>query len=243
MSPKSRGRTRPHPARRLPAGVPSQGGGLALPALAEVYAAYVRAADELPGLPGALQAELWVSAQLGALESAAPHAEGFRVALADLAGRLDAAGSPGARLFLRVLAAIGPRPLRPLAGRLAGEGTEPGWAGELGQVTAGPAWLIQEGPLDGDRLICEYRYPGGTGQHALAVRLSAELPTEIVVVGDVPGMFADVRRAVQAELCVIMPWDPTAAAARLRASLDAPGGLPADCYPALTLARHRVEPR
>ncbi|RFU38157.1 hypothetical protein DZF91_29175, partial [Actinomadura logoneensis] len=67
---------------------------LLLPGLREVYRVFVRAADELPALPGALPAEVWVSAQLGTLEAAAPHAEGRRAALGDLVTCLRAAGTP-----------------------------------------------------------------------------------------------------------------------------------------------------
>ena len=215
-----------------------------LPGLREVYGAYARAAGELPGLPGALQAEVWTSAQLGALEAAAPHEQGRRAALADLVTVLREAGTPGARAFLLVLAAIGPAGLRRIAARAAADlrgRPEPPWAGALGEVTPGQAWLIQEGPLDGDRLVCEFRYPGGAGLHALAVRLSyGDVPAEIVVVGDVPAMMAAARQAMQAELCVVQPCDAAAAGARLRAALERAEALPEDCYPALALARHRA---
>ncbi|TDD60422.1 hypothetical protein E1293_45730, partial [Actinomadura darangshiensis] len=126
-------------------------------------------------------------------------------------------------------------------------------------VVPGQAWLIQEGPLDGDRLVCEFRYEGaGTaGMHALAVRLShGDVPSEVVVVGDVPALMAAARQAMQAELCVVQPYDAAAVGARLRAALNGAvaggsGGssphprqstepLPEACYPALALARHRA---
>lgn len=214
-----------------------------LPALREVYEAYVRAAGELPALPGALQAEVWTSAQLGTLEAAAPNAQGRRAALADLMMSLRAAGTPGAYAFLRALEAIGPEEGRRAAGKAA-DGVrnlaEPSWLSALGRVTPSQVWLIQEGPLDGDRLICEFRYENGD-LHALAVRLQhGDVPSEIVIVGDVPALMTAARQAMQAELCVVQPYDPRAVGARLRAALDDPGPLPEDCYPALTLARHRA---
>ncbi|WP_225993669.1 hypothetical protein [Actinomadura rudentiformis] len=217
---------------------------LMLPGLREVYEAYVRAADELPALPGALQAEVWTSAQLGALEAAAPDLRGRRAALADLMMSLRAAGTPGAYAFLRVLEAIGPVEGRRAAGKAA-DGVrnlaEPAWLSALGKVTPSQVWLIQEGPLDGDRLICEFRYEGGGDLHALAVRLAhGDVPSEIVVVGEVPALMAAARQAMQAELCVVQPYDPKAVGGRLRAALDTPGGLPRDCYPALAIARHRA---
>ncbi|GAA1855657.1 hypothetical protein GCM10009736_23140 [Actinomadura bangladeshensis] len=233
-----------------------------LPGLREVYEAYVREADSLPALPGPLQAEVWASAQLGALEAAAPHEQGRLAALGDLIGCLRAAATPGARAFLRAIAAIGPVRGRAAAGRAAdalGDVAAAPWEGSLGRVVPGQAWLIQEGPLDGDRLVCEFRYEGaGTaGMHALAVRLSyGDAPSEVVIVGDVPALMAAARQAMQAELCVVQPYDAAAVGARLRTVLTeaVPGGrggssphrkhgaepLPEACYPALPLARHRA---
>jgi hypothetical protein len=65
-----------------------------------------------------------------------------------------------------------------------------------------------------------------------------------VIVGDVAALMAAARQAMQAELCVVQPYEAAAAGARLRAALPAgrPGTepLPEACYPALALARHRV---
>ncbi|TDC43446.1 hypothetical protein E1281_35210 [Actinomadura sp. KC345] len=223
----------------------SAGPELMLPGLREVYAAYVRETGVLPSLPGPLEAEVWVSARLGSLESAAPHAQGRRAALGDLITCLRAAATPGARAFLRALAAIGPLEGRKAAGRAAaGLGGVPAapWEESLGRVVPGQVWLIQEGPLDGDRLVCEFRYEGaGTrGMHALAVRLShGDAPAEVVIVGDVPALMGAARQAMQAELCVVQPYDPAAVGPRLRAALDGTEP-PEDCYPALALARHRA---
>ncbi|MBO2451039.1 hypothetical protein J4573_28345 [Actinomadura barringtoniae] len=215
-----------------------------LPGLREVYEAFVRAAGELPALPGALQAEVWTSSQLGALEAAAPHAEGRRAALGDLITSMSAAGTPGAYAFLRALEAIGPDEARRTAGRAADGvrnlAAEPSWLSALGRVTPSQVWLIQEGPLDGDRLVCEFRYEDG-GLHALAVRLThGEVPSEIVIVGDVPALMTAARQAMQAELCVVQPYDAELVGTRLRSALQDGGDLPEDCYPALALARHRA---
>ncbi|URM94275.1 hypothetical protein LUW76_07995 [Actinomadura madurae] len=225
---------------------PSAGPELMLPGLREVYAAYVREADALPALPGPLQAEVWASARLGDLEAAAPHVQGRRAALGDLIGCLRAAATPGARTFLRALAAIGPAEGRRAAGRAAdGLGDVPAapWESSLGRAVPGQAWLIQEGPLDGDRLICEFRYEGAgtTGMHALALRLSyGDLPAEVVIVGDLPALMSAARQAMQAELCVVQPYEAPAVGARLRAALAGAEPLPEACYPALALARHRA---
>ncbi|TYK42728.1 hypothetical protein [Actinomadura decatromicini] len=241
----------------------SAGPALMLPGLREVYAAYVREADALPALPGPVEAEAWTSARLGALEAAAPDARTRRAALADLITSLRAAATPGARGFLRALAAIGPAEARRGAGRAADDlDAVPAapWEGSLGRVVPGQAWLIQEGPLDGDRLVCEFRYAdeGTRGLHALAVRLShGDVPSEAVLVGDVPALMAAARQAMQAELCVVQPYDAAIVGRRLRAALapSVPGGrggssplggggaepLPQECYPVMALARHRAE--
>ncbi|WP_116026310.1 hypothetical protein [Thermomonospora umbrina] len=221
------------------------GPDLALPALREVYRAYVRAADGLPGLPDALQAELWASTQLGALESAAPHTAGHRLAMGDLIAVLHRAGTPGARAFLLAIAAIGPEWARRAAAKAAATldaAPGPPWAPDLGRVTPGPAWLIQEGPLDGDRLVLEFRYgpESSAPHHALAVRLMQDGPSEIVLVGDVAGLMADARKAVQAELCSVQQVAPAAAATRIRTALETAPRLPEDAYPAAPLARHRT---
>ncbi|WP_018657824.1 hypothetical protein [Actinomadura flavalba] len=217
---------------------------LMLPALRDVYATLVREAEELPGLPHALQAEVWTSARLGGLEAAAPHAGGRLAALGDLMTCLRAAGTPGARVFLRTLAAIGPDKGRAIAGKAAAQMADvplPAWAGDLGDVTAGLVWLIQEGPLDGDRLVCEFRYPEGRSPHAVAVRLSyGDIPSEVVIVGDVPALMTAARQAMQAELCVVQPYSAAAVGPRLRTALEPSVTLPEDVYPAVTLARQRL---
>ncbi|MCP2339483.1 hypothetical protein [Actinomadura rupiterrae] len=222
---------------------PVQGPRLLLPGLREVYEVFVRAADELPALGSALPAEVWVSAQLGTLEAAAPHAEGRRAALGDLVTSLRAAGTPGARAFLRGLAAIGPAEVRRVAAKAADAmgAAEPSWTAALGSVTPSQVWLIQEGPLDGDRFVCEFRYPDGRDLHAIAVRLSyGDAPSEIVPVGDVPALMTAARQAMQAELCTVQPFSPAAVGERLRAALSGARTIPDDCYPALALARHRL---
>ncbi|MFI0483334.1 hypothetical protein [Actinomadura sp. 9N215] len=227
---------------------PSAGPGLMLPGLREVYAAFVREADALAALPGPLEAEAWTSARLGALEAAAPDARARRAALGDLITCLRAAATPGARAFLSTLAAIGPVEGRKAAGRAAdGLGDVPAapWEGSLGRVVPGQAWLVQEGPLDGDRLVCEFRYEGAgtSGLHAVAVRLGhGDAAAEVVIVGDVPALMAAARQAMRAELCVVQPYEAAAVGPRLRAALnrDDAEPLPEASYPAMALARHRA---
>jgi hypothetical protein len=192
-----------------------------LPALLPVYEAFTAAAAELPGQPDTLHAELWVSRQLGVLESAAPDAAAYEAAVSDLAAHLAGAlPAPGPAAFLAVLAAYGltDRPADP-------------WP----PVIAGEAWLIQDGTLDGDRICLEYRYRDG-GTHALLVRLGP--PFEPMVIGDVPGMMAQLRQGVQQEECAVLRIDPGTAAARVGEALTADPGPNAEPYAAFI--RHRL---
>lgn len=237
MSPQSRNT----PVRPRPAGA-----GLALPGLEGLYAALLRASSELTALAGPLEAELWTSTQLGVLERAAPDERAHRRALADLVGYFRSDRSPGARLFLRALAAIGPRELRADAARAAGGppgGPGPAWVPALGRVLPGETWLIQDGSLGGDQIVCEFRYADGGGPlHALLVRIAQGEATGLMAIGDVPGMMAQVRQGVAAEECAVLRLDPAAAGARLRAALGGDAtGRPEDFHAALAFARHRIE--
>ncbi|HXA61619.1 MAG TPA: hypothetical protein VNW94_20925 [Streptosporangiaceae bacterium] len=210
---------------------------LALPGLEPVYRAFLTASSELTALPDALRAELWTSQQLGVLEAAAPDPRGYRRALADLILVLREAATPEAYTFLRVLAAIGPDEVRADAARVADDlpgAQAPAWTRQAGQVVAGEAWLIQDGTLGADQLVCDFRYAGGGGLHALLTRPA---PLEIMVIGDVPGMMAQVRQAVVNEECAVLRISPVAAGERLRAALA--GDHPESCHPVLALARQR----
>jgi hypothetical protein len=90
----------------------SQFDGFGPSRLAEVYEVYLQTAEELVALPAALDAELWTCAQLGGLNTAAPHSDGYRYALADLIGVMEGAESRAALAFLRVVAAVGPTAVR-----------------------------------------------------------------------------------------------------------------------------------
>src|SRR5205823_6638122 len=92
---------------------------------------------ELPALPDALHAELWVSQQLGVLASAAPDEAAFTRALADLITYLAAVRTPGAAVFLAALAAIGPPVHRPHAAKALARPIAPGEAGSV----ASPEWV------------------------------------------------------------------------------------------------------
>lgn len=223
-------------ARSAPAGdggSPAENGvDLALPGLAEVYAAYVRATAGLLEQPGALEAELWLSAQLGTLRSAAPHAQGYRLALTDLVRVMADAATPGAVAFLRVFAAVGPGALRRAAGRaadmcVAGGSPEPMWSASPGDLRCRDVFSVQDGTLAGEQIVAEFRYRDGSGRHALVVRLDHGRPVEVVVVGDLTGMMATLNKAAAAEECVLMRLGRATAAERLRAAF-APPALPAE---------------
>jgi hypothetical protein len=249
VSPQSRRRNTPT-SQRSPSPRAVAGVGLALPGLEPLYAAFAAASAELTVVTNPLEAELWTSAQLGVLERAAPDADAHRRALADLVGYLRRDRTPGANAFLRSFAAIGPRELRADAERAAdappGEPAEepgPAWVPALGRVYPGETWLIQDGSLGGDQIACEFRYADGGGPlHALLVRITQGRATQLMAIGDVPAMMAQVRRAVAAEECAVLRLAPAAAGARLRAAF---GGDTAehseDYYAVLPFARHRIE--
>lgn len=198
-----------------------------------MYDAYVDGAVALVGMPSALEAELWLSAELGGLQAAAPHAEGHRNALTDLVRVMAGAETRGAVAFLRTFAAIGPRALRAAAARAADalvrKGVpEPGWAADAGDVVPGEVSSIQDGSLDREQIVCEFRYRDGTGRHALAVRLEQGLPTQMVAIGDVAAMTAQVGKAVEAEQCVVVRIDGGTTAERLRQAFAAAADLPGE---------------
>jgi hypothetical protein len=215
--------------------------GLSLPALEPVYAVFRDAAEELLALPGALQAELWASQQLGVLDSAAPHALGHRTALSDLVQYLLDTATPSAALFLRCCAAIGPAWLRRGAARAAAEigpAGLPGWAEELGRVEAADCWLVQDGSLGGDQVGCEFRYSGGTDGHAVLVTFEQDRPVGALVIGDMRGMREQLEKAVAAEECVLLRLAPAVAGRRLTVAYD--GELPEALVPTAALVRQRL---
>jgi hypothetical protein len=211
-----------------------------------LYAAFLRASAELAALPGPLQAELWTSAQLGVLERAAPDTEAHRRALGDLVGYFRRSRAPGAHAFLRAFAAIGPQELRADAAQAAdgmSAGPGPAWVPALGRVLPGETWLIQDGSLGGEQVVGEFRYADGGGPlHALLVQITQGRATRLLAIGDVPGMMAQVRRAVAAEECAVLRLDPAAAGARLRSAIDGDAvERPDDYHAVLAFARHRIE--
>ncbi|MCW2918349.1 MAG: hypothetical protein JWN52_6417 [Actinomycetia bacterium] len=248
MSPQSRSRKKPT-SQRSPRTRAVAGLGLALPGLEELYAAFLHASEELVALAGPLQAELWTSTQLGVLERAAPDSGAHRRALGDLVGYLRRSETPGAHVFLRAFAAIGPQELRADAAKAADGtagrpgGSVPAWVPALGRVLPGETWLIQDGSLGGDQIVCEFRYVDGGGPlHALLVQVTQGRATQLLAIGDVPGMMAQVRQGVAAEECAVLRLDPAAAGARLRAALGGdPDPHPEEYHAALAFARHRIE--
>ncbi|GAB2834471.1 hypothetical protein GCM10022221_36660 [Actinocorallia aurea] len=176
---------------------------LALPGLLPVYDLYVRAGAELLGRDGALAAELWLSAQLGELSQAAPDAEALGKAYSDLIKVLRRAGTPGAHAFLAVMAAVGPEEHRPSAAKAAADlsgpllPAPPAWTADLGLAKAVDACSIEDGTLDRTQYLVEYRYPDGSGHHALSISLSAGLPVQLVAVTDMMGMRAEIRRVLE----------------------------------------------
>lgn len=195
---------------------------LVLPGLAKVYEVYLQTAEELVALPAALDAELWTCAQLGGLNTAAPHWDGYRYALADLIAVMEGAESRAALAFLRVVAAVGPTAVRSDADqgaiRLSQKGVaDAGWAAALGKVTPGDAWMAAAGSEYA--VLVEFRYPDGVGHHALLMTVASTLaglvPLSIDVIGDVTAMLTATRE----DGFALDPVDSTKAGRRLRTAL------------------------
>jgi hypothetical protein len=110
-------------------------------------------------------------------------------------------------------------------------------------VLPGETWLIQDGSLGGEQVVGEFRYADGGGPlHALLVQITQGRATRLLAIGDVPGMMAQVRRAVAAEECAVLRLDPAAAGARLRSAIDGDAvERPDDYHAVLAFARHRIE--
>jgi hypothetical protein len=196
MSPRSRSRQR----RAKAAGAAARGPKLELPGLKPVYRTYVESAADLLRQPDALDAEIWVSTQLGELRTAAPHALGHGAALRDLLRVLDRASSPGARTFLRAFSIIGPVALRAEASRRLGARgqDEPAWVARLGHVTSQGAWLVRGfGPHDGVALLVGFGYPGDHDGHGLLFALvdtvRGAIPVETVVTSALSRMLGSLR--------------------------------------------------
>ncbi|MDX6743571.1 hypothetical protein [Actinocorallia sp. A-T 12471] len=176
---------------------------LALPGLLPVYDLYVRSGAELLKLTSALEAELWLSAQLGELSQAAPDPDALGKAYSDLVKVLRRAGTPGAHAFLATMAAVGPDDHRPAAAKAAADlsgpllPAPPAWTADLGKAAAVDACSIEDGTLDRTQYLVEYRYPDGGGHHAMSVSLSAGLPVQLVAVTDMMGMRAEIRRVLE----------------------------------------------
>ncbi|GAA3224022.1 hypothetical protein [Actinocorallia longicatena] len=224
---------------------------LALPGLLPVYELYVRSGAELLGLPDALSAELWLSAQLGELHAAAPDDASYAKALGDLIKVQRRAGTPGAHAFLAVVAAIGPEDLRATAAKSAVDLRNPllteipAWIDEVGTARPVDACTIQDGTLDRTQLLVEFRYPDGSGHHALSVSLSGGLPVQLVAVGDMMGMRTELRRTLEegevvvATLPLPLAGDTLRPAFELLAEVPRPE-LTAPFHANLTFARHRL---
>jgi hypothetical protein len=191
---------------------------LVLPGLAEVYEVYLQTAEELVALTAALDAELWTCAQLGGLNTAAPHSDGYRYALADLIGVMEGAESRAALAFLRVVAAVGPTAVRSDADqgaiRLSQKGVaDAGWAAALGKVTPGDAWMGSAGSEHA--VLVEFRYPDGVGHHALLMTVASTLAGLVPLSIDVTAMLTATRE----DGFALDPVDSTKAGQRLRTAL------------------------
>ena len=120
---------------------------LRLPGLREVYDAMIAACPQLVAVPDALDAELWLAANVCSLRADAPDDQTFHLAMLDLVDRAERVGRPECLVLLRTMAAAGPwrlaepasRAAERLAGRMArdrdGTAALPGWLDVLGSAS------------------------------------------------------------------------------------------------------------
>gem|GEM_PF-1133130 len=153
---------------------------LRLPGLREVYDAVIAGCAELETAADALDAELWLAANVCAIQAEAPGDDAFHTAMLDLIGEAERDGRRQCLLLLRAMAAAGPQGLvDPAAG--AAERLANRTAPEVDHRRELPKWVdtIGETAVDGDccvwtdvfgeytQVYCVYVYPGGGRRHGL----------------------------------------------------------------------------
>jgi len=157
---------------------------LRLPGLQEVYDAVIAGCADLAAAADALDAELWLAANVCAIRAEAPDNNAFHLAMLDLIDEAERDGRRQCLLLLRTMAAAGPHgldePATRAAGRL-GDRAAPGAGGTAGL----PVWVdaLGETTLAGDccvwtdvfgeytQVYCEYVHAGGGRRHGLLFTL------------------------------------------------------------------------
>ncbi len=153
---------------------------LRLPGLREVYDAVVAACADLEAAADALDAELWLAANVCAIRAEAPDDEVFHLAMLDLIDEAERDGRRQCLLLLRTLAAAGPHGLGEPATRAAGRLTDraapgadgtaglPVWVDALGETTvAGDCCVWTDVFGEYTQVYCEYVHTEAGRRHGL----------------------------------------------------------------------------
>ncbi|MBN1172013.1 MAG: hypothetical protein JXA67_07545 [Micromonosporaceae bacterium] len=220
---------------------------LRLPGLREVYDAVLAACAELSSTADALDAELWLAANVCAMRASAPDSTAFQLAMLDLVDEAERDGRDQCLLLLRVMAAVGPHGLREPVTRAAerlihrvrrgddGLALLPGWVERLGQVTpAGDCCVWTDVFGEFAQVYCEYLHADGGRRHGLLFTIDLAFhgtihSVDVVVVPKyLDRMVPDLQRAVRRDGGRLERVPPAEAAGLLRAALVAAAdpGLP-----------------
>ncbi len=153
---------------------------LRLPGLREVYDAVIAGCAELESAADALDAELWLAANVCAIRAEAPDTQTYHLAMLDLIDEAERDGRRQCLVLLRTMAAAGPHglgePARRAARRLTdraalgADGTVglPGWVDTLGATTvAGDCCVWTDVYGEYTQVYCEYVHADGGRRHGL----------------------------------------------------------------------------
>jgi len=235
------GRSRPRKARRDP--MPSARRqthaaptALRLPGLRSVYDAVIGACGELAGVTNALDAELWLAANINVLRAKAPTGEVFHLAMLDLIEQAAQMGRRDCLVLLRTMAAVGPQGLmesaRRAGGRLAARLPDdavvlPHWVDLLGATSVGDCYLWTDVFGEYAQVYCQFTHRDGDRRHGLlatvdlAYRGALTNVDLVTLERDVDQVAKDMERDARRDDGHFQVITPAQAAGLIRAALDA----------------------
>jgi hypothetical protein len=236
MSAKSR-RARTKPVRQAAGGALAHG-RLRLPGLREVYHAVIGSCTELLSITDALDAELWLAANICAIRTSAPDEQVYRLAMLDVIDEAERDGRRQCLLLLRAIAAAGPQgldvPATQAAERLARRARRdetaiglPGWVDTLGAATpVGDCHLWTNVYGEYHQVYCEYATDGGR-RHSLLVTIDLAFRGVVHAIHvvtaprDLDRVVADLYRDARRDGGHVEQIPPAAAAELIRTALAA----------------------
>ena len=151
-----------------------------MPSLREVYDAVIAGCADLESATDALDAELWLAANVCAIRAEAPDEQAYHLAMLDLVDEAERDGRRQCLILLRTMAAAGPQELSEPAARAAQRLTDrvapgtggmaglPGWVDTLGETTVISdccVWTDVFGEYT--QVYCEYVHASGGRRHGL----------------------------------------------------------------------------